>query len=52
MEGVLDPRYKHAAWQVTKIIVALPIVLVLGWELLQRRFMGGEKKEKPAVKAE
>ena len=45
--GVLDRRYKRAAWQVTKLIVALPLVIGLGWELAQRKFMGKEQKVPP-----
>jgi hypothetical protein len=49
-EGVLDPRYKGAARKYTAIICALPIVIVLSYVLLQRRFMGKEQKKLPAIK--
>ncbi|KAH9822879.1 hypothetical protein Tdes44962_MAKER00707 [Teratosphaeria destructans] len=42
--GVLEPRYRPAARRVTAIIVGLPIVIGLGYELFQRRFMGKERK--------
>ncbi|KAF2768815.1 hypothetical protein EJ03DRAFT_351828 [Teratosphaeria nubilosa] len=42
--GVLEPRYRPAARRVTAIIVGLPIVIGLGYELFQRRFMGKARK--------
>lgn len=35
-EGYLDPRYRPVARRVIALIVSLPIVIVFGWELLQR----------------
>ncbi|EME49620.1 hypothetical protein DOTSEDRAFT_20051 [Dothistroma septosporum NZE10] len=42
--GVLDSRYKPTASRVTALIVALPISIYLSYELIQRRFMGKERK--------
>lgn len=42
--GKLDARYKPAARRVLAIIVSLPVVIVLGYELFQRRF--GDKQQK------
>lgn len=41
----LPPEYKPAARRVVGIIVALPIVIVIGYMLFQRRFMGVERKD-------
>ncbi|KAK5110284.1 hypothetical protein LTR62_006137 [Meristemomyces frigidus] len=42
--GILDPRYRPAAWQVTKILCALPIVIVVGYHLIGRGFGWEEQK--------
>lgn len=44
MTGKLDPRYRGARNRVLAIIVGLPFVLVLSYELLERRFYGKEQK--------
>lgn len=49
-EGILDPRYRPAARRVTAIICALPLAVVLGYVLFQRRFMGVEQKTRPIQK--
>jgi hypothetical protein len=45
--GKLDPRYKAAARKWTALICALPIALVLSYELFRRQFMGAEQKKIP-----
>lgn len=40
----LDKRYRPASRRVLTIIVGIPFIIVLGWELYQRRFMGKEKR--------
>ena len=45
--GVVDKRYKSAGRRVTAIICTVPIVIVLGMELYQRRFIGKEMKVRP-----
>lgn len=47
--GKLDPRYRPAARRVLAIMIALPVTLVLSWELYQRRFMGKEKRPIPST---
>jgi hypothetical protein len=51
-EGVLEPRYKQAAKAYTRLIVALPLAIYLGWELYRRRFFGVEQKPFPPPKKE
>lgn len=48
-DGVLDPRYRPAARKVTAIIVAMPMVIYLGYELAMRRFGGKEVKRREYV---
>jgi hypothetical protein len=48
-EGVLDKRYAGAARRATALIVAMPLVIGLGYELYQRRFNGKERKRVPVV---
>lgn len=48
--GVLDPRYKQGEKYWTRLIVALPLVIGIGWILLQRRFGNREQKNFPKVK--
>ena len=50
--GVLDPRYRPASRRILAIIVALPLVIGLGYELFQRRFFGKERKARPVRKLE
>jgi hypothetical protein len=50
--GKLDERYRRAAWQYTKIICLLPLVIYLSWELYQRRFLGKEQKRLVPKEAE
>jgi hypothetical protein len=45
--GKLDPRYKAAARRWTALICALPIALVLSYELFRRQFLGAEQKKIP-----
>nr|POE77575.1 hypothetical protein CFP56_09222 [Quercus suber] len=46
--GKLDPRYRSARNRVLTIMVALPFVIVLSYELMQRRFYGKVKKVRGA----
>lgn len=48
-QGVLDERYKRGAKAYTRIIVAMPLVIYLSYELYRRRFLGVEQKKLPAV---
>ena len=45
--GKLDPRYKAAARRWTALICAMPIALVLSYELFRRHFLGAEQKSIP-----
>ena len=49
--GKLDPKYKAAARRWTALICAMPIALVLSYELFRRQFMGAEQKELPVKPA-
>lgn len=48
--GKLDERYKDPAKKVNRIIIAMPLVIYLGWVLWQRRFEGVEQKTFPRVR--
>lgn len=45
--GQLDDRYKGAARRYTLIVVMLPLVIYLPYELYKRRFLGVERKQIP-----
>lgn len=48
-QGVLDERYKRGARAYTRIIVAMPIVIYLTYELYRRRFLGVERRKRLGV---
>ena len=48
-DGVLDPRYRSAARKVGAIIIALPFVFFLGYELAMRRFAGKQVRRREYV---
>ncbi|KAK3073759.1 hypothetical protein LTR53_004395 [Teratosphaeriaceae sp. CCFEE 6253] len=47
MGGVLDPRYRSAAWRVTAAMCAMPFAIYLSYELFERRFRGKEQRVRP-----
>ncbi len=48
--GKLDPKYKHAERKILMAISALPVVIYVGWVLLQRRFGWAEQRTLPRVR--
>lgn len=50
--GKLDERYRDPAKKVNRIIIAMPLVIYLGWVLWQRRFEGVEQKTFPRVRGQ
>lgn len=48
---MIDPKYKKAGRNITAIIAAMPLVLGLGWMLLQR-LMGWKEQKVPKIKTQ